>query len=114
MLITLAGGDPRVKGALDALPPPSDPAELLPPPGHFDPMPPAQDDGGLVSPAGRLRVGTWVYLKGERLGHVIGFCLKNPFTGKTERGVFLDRKDRVDYRPEWAVIRNFRVREDGQ
>ena len=77
-------------------------------------MPPAQDQNGLVSPAGRLRLGVWVYLSGDRTAHVIGFSLKNPFTGKPERGVFLDYKDRVDYRPEWAIFRNFQVREDGQ
>lgn len=86
----------------------------VPPTGHFDPKPPAQDGNGLISPAGRLRRGVWIYLDGERLAEVTALTLENPWTGIAERGVLLDYRGREEYRPEWAVIRNFRVREDGQ
>ena len=84
-----------------------------PPPGHFDPMPPAEDGNGLVSPVGRLRRGVFIYLQAERLGPVIELTSENPWTGVRERGVLIDYNGREEYRPEWAVIRNFRVREDG-
>ena len=86
----------------------------FPPLGHYDPTPPAEDGAGLVCPAGRLRKGTWIYLRGERLAQVVGLTVENPWTGTAERGVLMDYQGREEYRPEWAVIRNFRVREDGQ
>lgn len=64
---------------------------------------------GLVSPAGRLHVGTSLYLHGDYIGTVRELTRANPETGASERGVLYDGGWRDNYRPEWAIIENYQV-----
>ena len=86
----------------------ADPTRNMPPPPADTP-----DAHGLISPAGHLRPRAWLYLNGERLAPISRLTERNPDTHQVEKGVVFEYAGREDYRPQWAIVQNFRVREDG-
>lgn len=74
-------------------------------------MPPVAETpaSGLVSPAGRLHVGTSLYLKGDYVATVTKLTSSNPETGASERGIWFETSQREEYRPEWAINANYQV-----
>ena len=85
------------------------PSALPPAPQPPTPAVAQTPASGLVSPAGRLHVGTSLYLKGDYVATVTRLTGANPETGASERIVWFDTGRGEEYRPEWAINANYQV-----